>query len=259
MPREAGVLKPCARDVAILQPLSLAAIPTHSQHDHLLVADACRIPKTVHADVTELRRQYLAAVGNVFSRDDQHQNATRFQPAPGVAEKDFLHAAVLATAKFPVIGRVQVQQRETLDRTVSFERISLDYHGHSFSGLFCPISVDLDPIPQHVGIGSDSGERDAIADARIERCPRHLGKLQKTSDTTRLSRWEWVEAKARPAGKSHENAPFSKVRWWYEVLGTEEWELRKESDRLWSGFGQTHILLMQPLNIMGLCIHACRL
>ena len=36
-----------------------------------------------------------------------------------------------------------------------------------------------DPIPQHARIGRDGGERYAIADAWIERRPRHLGKLQK--------------------------------------------------------------------------------
>jgi hypothetical protein len=101
---------------------------------------------------------------------------------------------------------------------VCFERISLDDRCHSFSRLFCPIGVDLDPIPQHARIGSDGCERYAIADARIERCPRHLGKLQKSPDTARLSRWQRVEAKARPAGKSHENAPFSKAQW-CESLG----------------------------------------
>ena len=46
-----------------------------------------------------------------------------------------------------------------------FERIAMDDRCHSFSGLFGPMSVKLDPVPQDARVRGDGCERYAIADA----------------------------------------------------------------------------------------------
>src|SRR5271166_5890154 len=93
IPGEAGVVKPCAGDVAVRKPLSLTPASSRSDDNHLFIARALRGFEPVNPGVTEMRGENLTTFGQLLAGDNEYQYATGFQPAIRVAQEGLLGTA----------------------------------------------------------------------------------------------------------------------------------------------------------------------
>ena len=114
-----------------------------------------------------MRGENLTTFGQAVARDNEYQHATRFQPAIGVAQKRLLRAATVSGPLSPIVGRIQIQEANALDRALHFQRISLDDIGNPLPGLLGPVGIKLDAITKHLSTAGDYRERHAIPNARV--------------------------------------------------------------------------------------------
>jgi hypothetical protein len=92
----------------------------------LLIAHTLRRLKAENKDITELRRENLAALGQPLAREDKHQNPTRLQPAIRVTQECGLCATTVSRPKDPVVGRIQIQETKAFDGAMHLQRVALD-------------------------------------------------------------------------------------------------------------------------------------
>jgi hypothetical protein len=149
--------------------LSLASATSHSEDDHLLIAHTLGRFQTVNPDITEMCGENLTAFGQSLPWNDEEQNTTRLQPAIRVAQKGLLDATTVSRSKSPIIGRIQIEEPEALDRALHLQRIPLDNVQNSLPGLLGTVRIQLNTVPNHLSTIGDCLERHAIANTRVER------------------------------------------------------------------------------------------
>ena len=82
---------------------------------------------------------------------------------------DLLGAATVSRPQCPIVGRIQIQEPEALDRALHFQRISLDDVRNPLPGLLGAVGIKLDTVAKDLSTVGDNLERRAIANTRVER------------------------------------------------------------------------------------------
>jgi len=169
VPGQTGIVQPRPSDVAVGETFSLAAGPSHSEKNHLLVAHTLWGLTAENPDIAEVCGENLTAFGQPATGDDKYQNTSRLQPAIRAAQECRLCATTVSRPKDPVVGRIQIQETEGLDGALYFECVALEYIGNPLPGLLSAAGIKLDAVAKYVGPTGDSVERHAVACAWIER------------------------------------------------------------------------------------------
>ena len=86
------------------------------------------------------------ANGETISGNDQNQHASRLEPAVAVLEKYLFQPAVLGLAAFEVVGWIQIEQRQGLDRAVHIQGIAMNDVVADLAGLFDAVGVQFDTV-----------------------------------------------------------------------------------------------------------------
>jgi hypothetical protein len=126
-------------------------------------------------------------------------------------QKQPLHALRSFLTELEIVGRVQVEQRKRLDRTLHVKAISLDHFVCHRAGLFSSTGIKFDPVSVSLSPGRDSSKRSARPDAGIKRRATLFGESQERADPNRFCRGQWVKAQTFPSSKTHGSSCSSKV------------------------------------------------
>ena len=114
-----------------------------------------------------------------FAGYHQYQYAAGLKPSITVLEEHRFGATGAVICKLVVVGRVEVNQRERLDRCMGIEDAALNDLVQRCPGIGGPEAVEFDPIATALSILGDEVQRAAGARARIQR-----GVLRRESQTT---------------------------------------------------------------------------
>jgi hypothetical protein len=84
-----------------------------------------------------------------------------------VAQEHLFGAATFSRPECPIIGWIQIQEAEALDRALNFQRISLDDIRNTLPGLFGAEGIKLNAVANDLSATGNSLERQAFANAWI--------------------------------------------------------------------------------------------
>src|SRR5581483_3238680 len=139
------------------------------QNNNLLKLQACRFREPEDPQVRKVFAQQSRALcqAELWNHKDQH--SSRFKPTIRVLQKNGFQSLVIARARFPIVGGIQVQQRQRFGRAAHLHGVRLKSLNARRSRQFHPISVDLNSIATSRCLVKQVSERHAIADTGIER------------------------------------------------------------------------------------------
>jgi hypothetical protein len=147
------------------------------KHNNLLELQARRLGESEDSQPSKLFAQQSRAFWQSQLWNHKKQHATRFEPAIGVFQKYGFQSLIVTLAKFPIVRRIQVEQRHRFRRATGIHRVGLEGFDSQASGLFGSIGVNLNSIAIAGHVLKQISECNAIADAGIER-RESLGKGQ---------------------------------------------------------------------------------
>src|SRR5271157_4973639 len=139
------------------------------QHSDLPEADRLRVGETEYGDPLELAGQTPGAVRERIVRDDEDQNAGRFQPSVAVVEKDKFRTLVAVIPDFHVVRWVEIEKRATACRKVGFEGATLRGWDAARSRGGGSICIEFDGRSLSREVFGDLEYGGSIASARIDR------------------------------------------------------------------------------------------
>jgi len=156
-----------------------------------------------------MRRENLTTVGQPVAGDNEYQYASRFQPAIRVAQERLLGATTVSRPQRVVIGWIQIEETAALDRTLHFQRISLDDVGNPLSGLLSAVCIKLYAIAKHFSTVGDNLECHAIANTGVERGRgSSIWKPEESADSLGFRQWQREEPESTFALEAQWWAPF---------------------------------------------------
>ena len=125
-------------------------------------------------------------------------NPARLEPAVGMLEEDPLHSLILALRDFEIVGRIEIKERDRLDRAVHVERAGVDHLVGARGSLLGTVGVEFDATAMTLDAGGDGGEGVAFADTRIQSHePRR--ELEMLANTLGLRRGKRVVPETHPS------------------------------------------------------------
>ena len=105
-------------------------------------------------------------------------------------KKRLLRSAILRLSAFEVVRRIQIQQRQRLDRAVHIEGVAVNNLVGNVAGLFDAVGVQFDAVSHDFRISGDHLESATIPDAGIQRRTSRDRKRQEALNPFRLRQWK---------------------------------------------------------------------
>ena len=112
-------------DLAIAKLVTLAARAPHADNDDLAVANGLRVAQAKDPRALKVGSENLSALRRPLCRNDEYEDAAGNQPPESVIQEYRLKPFPRASRKCPVVGRILIDQREGLNRTMGFQSVPL--------------------------------------------------------------------------------------------------------------------------------------
>jgi hypothetical protein len=139
------------------------------QYNNLLELHASRFGKPEYPQLREPFAQQPRTFRQPILRDHKKQDTSRLQPPISVLQKHEFQSLVITCARFPIVGRIQVKQRQRFRWAAHLHRVRLQRLDVQGSRPFRTIGIDLNTIAASRCIPKQMSERHPIANAGIER------------------------------------------------------------------------------------------
>src|SRR5882672_5671952 len=109
------------------------SLASRCQNNDLVELHATRLCESEHSHVGEVFAQQSGALCQSQLRNDEQKNASGSEPAIGMFKENKFQSLVIAFPGFPIVGRIEVEQRSGLC-------LAPDIHGVRLQSLDSHIS-----------------------------------------------------------------------------------------------------------------------
>src|SRR5207247_1297899 len=97
------------------------------KNGNLVVLDRFGSRETVDPDVFEMLSQRPCTLRKLSLRDNQEEDTSWHNPSAGMTQKHHFHPLIVSLAHFEVVGRIEIDKRETVHAALNFQCVAVHH------------------------------------------------------------------------------------------------------------------------------------